>query len=82
MDLTKEKIIIAILLALLIWFGTTIVLLENYHYASQLGFCQEYDLDLVGRDECLEKVETRTSWIWHLLYGLRILQEFKTPSVS
>ncbi len=73
MKLTKEKIIIAVLLVILIWFCTAIVRLENYHYAVQVGFCQEYsNLDLVKKDECLNKTETRTNWTWHLLYGLKI----------
>ena len=73
MKLTVEKIIIGILFLLLIWFGATIVRLENYHYAVQVGFCQEYS-NLDGKkEECLNKAETRTSWMWHLLYGLKIL---------
>ncbi len=73
MKLTKERIIIGILLALLVWFGAAIIRLENYHYAVQVGFCQEYNnLDGIKIDECLSKTETRTSWIWHLIYGLKI----------
>lgn len=69
-----ERIIIAVLLILLIWFGAAIVRLENYHYASQTGFCRELNVDekLSERENCLNSVQTRTSFVLHLFYGLRI----------
>jgi len=74
--MNKEKIIVVILLILMIWFGFTIVRLENFHYASQVGFCNEFlgieNLSL--KNNCLEKTQTRTNSFWHLLYGLRILK--------
>ena len=63
--------IIVVLLSLLIWFGSAIVKLENYHYAVQVGFC--IDMGLEERDACLKNQETRTNPLWHLLYGLGIL---------
>ncbi len=67
-----EKIIILTLSLLLVWFGATIVRLENYHYAVQTGFC--IDASIEQRDSCLNKTETRTSSLWHLLYGLQIIK--------
>ena len=69
-------IIIIIALILLFWFGATIVRLENYHYAVQVGFCDEFSgvENLTKRDQCLNKVQTRTNPIWHLFYGLRIFK--------
>lgn len=69
-----EKIIIVVLGLLIVWFGATIVRLENYHYAIQVGFCQEYHLPDKGEhDACLNGKKTRTSWVFHLLYGLGVL---------
>ena len=71
--MTKNMVIL-LLSAMLVWFGTAIVRLENYHYASMLGMCGEVKpLLLVQREECLMAKQTRTSPIYHLLYGLRIL---------
>ena len=63
---------ILILLVLLYWFGSTIVELENYGYASTIGMCSEFANPL-ERVECLQNTETRTHWIFHLLYSLNIL---------
>lgn len=72
--MNTEKIIIIILLVLLFWFGATIIRLENYHYAVQVGFCEEYsELEkLTQKDQCLNKVQTRTNPLYHLIYGLKI----------
>ena len=70
-----KNIIIFVLTTMLVWFGTTIVRLENYHYASRMGFCQEYQIPLENqaRNKCLSEKQTRTNPIWHLLHGLRIV---------
>ena len=64
--------IIIILGALLVWFGSIIVELENYKYASMLGFCSEIQLPHM-RHECLLNTETRTHWIGHLIYALGLM---------
>lgn len=70
-------IIIAVLVAALAWTGAAVVRLENYRYANFLGSCSQYNIadptQRIAREVCLDKQETRTSWAWHLLYGLRIL---------
>lgn len=70
-----KKIIIIILLFLLVWFGLVIVRLENYHYASQVGFCDEFSglENLIQKDNCLNDAQTRTNSFWHIIYGLGIL---------
>ena len=71
--MTKNVIISALILTLL-WFGSAIVRLERYHYASTLGMCGQVDpAGLGSREECLSETETRTSPIYHLLYGLNLL---------
>lgn len=70
----SKNLTIALLAAILVWFGTAVVRLEQYHYASMLGMCGPIDpLTLVKRELCLQKAETRTSPFYHLLYGLRVL---------
>ena len=71
----KKNVIIIALAAMLVWFGTTIVRLENYHYANQMGFCQEYEIPLESRarNKCLDERQTRTNPVWHLLHGLLII---------
>ena len=73
--MTKERILIAVMAVIIIWFATAIVRLESYHYASQVGMCDKLLAPdkLVERDQCLSTTETRTNPFWHLLYGLRIL---------
>ena len=61
--------VIFILLGMLFWFGKTIVRLENYHYASQVGMCGEYN-SLIERGNCLSTIETRTNPFWHLYSAL------------
>jgi hypothetical protein len=71
----KERILIAILLVLILWLTSAVIRLENYHYAVQVGLCDEiHGLDqLIEKDKCLNAAQTRTHSFWHLLYGLRIL---------
>lgn len=65
---------IAVLLAINIWFGAAIVRLENQRYALSLDLCSGSTPEkLLQQHECLAKVRTRASPIWHLLYGLRLL---------
>ena len=69
-----KNVVILALVAALVWFGTAIIRLERYHYASMLAMCGPIDpLDLGKRDACLQKAETRTSPVYHLLYGLDLL---------
>jgi len=70
-----KNVIIFTLAAMLVWFGATIVRLENYYHANQMGYCQEYELPLESRarKNCLNAKQTRTNPIWHLVYGLRIV---------
>ena len=73
MKLNIEKIIIVILLIVVVWFGSTIVRLENYHAAVAVGFCQEYKIPDNGEKErCLNSKATSNSWLTSLLRGLNI----------
>lgn len=67
-----KNMIIVVLLGVIVWFGSVIVRLENYRYASLVGMCAE-QANLVERDRCLRSKETRTSPFWHLAYALGFL---------
>ena len=70
-----KNIFIITLLCLCVWMGSRIVVLEKYHYASQLNVCSEYlnPLDIMKREKCLNNQELRIHWIGDLLSGLKIL---------
>lgn len=68
---------IGILFVAVVVLGSTVVRLENYRYANFVGFCSDYDIknpvERINREECLNKTQTRTHSIGHLLYALRII---------
>ena len=70
-------VIIATLTAAVVWMGAAVVRLENYRYANSVGFCTQFDAKApqqrIDRDTCLDRTETRMHWVWHLLYGLKVL---------
>ncbi len=71
----RKNIFIIILLCLIIWLSYSVIKLENYHYANQVGLCLEFEFPQEGLeiDKCLNDSKTRTNPLLHLLYGLRIL---------
>lgn len=66
-----DRIFIFCLLMIIFWMSVNLVRLENYHYGTQVGFCNS--VRLVEKDQCLSDTKTRTNYIWTLLYALRIL---------
>jgi hypothetical protein len=69
-----KNLTIVLLTGMLVWFGTAVVRLEQYHSASMIGMCGPIDsLTLGKRELCLQKANTRTSALDDLLYGLGIL---------
>ena len=70
-------LVILVLLAALVWFGSVIVRLENYRYGNSLGMCAEHGTslveELVARERCLNEASTRTNPLWHLGYALGLL---------
>lgn len=70
----SAKYIIAALLALNLWFAMAIIRIENQRYALSLGMCPtDTPEHLLNHFNCIEKVETRTNPVFHLIYGLGIL---------
>jgi hypothetical protein len=72
-----KNLTIFVLFVLVIWFASTIVRLENINYANDLNMCRAFIPDqpssIAERQKCLSEVQTRASFIWHLLYGLKII---------
>jgi hypothetical protein len=55
--------------------SAALIRLENQRYAMQVGLCEDKVLSIktqqvVWDNACLERVETRTNWLWHLFYAL------------
>jgi hypothetical protein len=69
-----KNVLIAVLLVLVLALSVAVVRLENYHYASQVGMCSEFQtadpLSNGKRHDCLHRQQTRTSPLWHLFYAL------------
>jgi hypothetical protein len=60
-----------------VWLGIAVVKLEKYRYANFVGMCTKYNItdpiQRIQREDCLEKIQTRTHWFWHLIHGLKVL---------
>lgn len=69
-----KNLIIAVLSLALLWFGASLIRVENQRYALELEMCGTLSPEnSVKRFECLETIETRTGPFYHLLYGLGVL---------
>ena len=65
-----------ILIILVVWLSSTVIRLENYHYANVVGMCDKekfsgnYAEKNLKQYRCFETVQTRTHPLWHLYYAL------------
>lgn len=70
-----KNAVIVVLLLLVVWLSATVVRLENFRYATFIGFCSEPTETVpavaLKRYECLKSKETRTNVFWHLFYALK-----------
>jgi hypothetical protein len=66
--MSRERMAIGILLITLIVCGHALVRTENQRYVMFVGMCAN---PAEPKGHCLEKVETRTYWWWHLYYALQ-----------
>lgn len=64
------KVTSGLLAALLLWSCFALVKVENRLYALEVGMCPATPPQLIPDLACLEKIETRTAWWWHLYYAL------------
>jgi hypothetical protein len=69
-----KNAVIVVLLLLVVWLSVIVVRLENFRYATFVGFCSEPTetvlVDPTIRYECLKSKQTRTNALWHLFYAL------------
>lgn len=61
---------IAILVLIAGFLADRVVRLENQRYALFVGICKLDPASPKERWDCLENVQTRTSWFWHLYYAM------------
>jgi len=77
------KIILAVSIAINLWFAAHIVRLEKFHASTMTGSCSEVSLSKEGKlvwvydqrtmYQCLSQQQPRTSELWNLVYGLNLL---------
>lgn len=71
MPLNTWKVLSAVLAVMLLWAGNSLIRVENQRYALTVGMCAPRPPHPVPDMECLEHVETRTDWWWHLYYAMK-----------
>jgi hypothetical protein len=64
-----KNIVIVGLLAMLAFTANRLAEVENQRYALLLNMCPGKH-GLLPDSRCLATVQTRTSWLWNLYYGL------------
>jgi hypothetical protein len=69
-----KNLAIATLVVCVALLAAVVVRLENFHYASVVGMCQQYRADdpaqNAKRHQCLHEASTRTHPVWHLFYAV------------
>jgi hypothetical protein len=83
MPLKLTSVLLALSLAAIVWLTTALVRVENQRYAIVVGMCPTkadtrlpphvqslINAELPPDLDCLAKVQTRTSWMGHVLYAL------------
>ncbi|MGG7581728.1 hypothetical protein [Rhizobium sp. Nf11,1] len=70
-----RTILLLLSVVLNVWLGVTVVRLERFHYASLLGYCEQYGVEntpvvRLQKEKCLDETETRVSPWWHIYYAL------------
>jgi hypothetical protein len=65
---TEMKVVL--LTVLVLFLADRLVRVENQRYALMTGLCEIDHAAPRRLFECLEKAQTRTSWFWHLYYGI------------
>jgi hypothetical protein len=67
------KVLVVVLLVLVGYLADRVVRLENQRYALMVGMCQREIVPGARRVpdfNCLNDVQTRTWWGWHLFYAV------------
>ena len=74
--MTKSQWFLVLTVLVIVWLSASLVRVENQRYAMSIGMCEDKVLLAATQQTswdyaCLSKVETRTSWLWHLFYALK-----------
>jgi len=65
-----KNAIIVVLLVVASVLADRVVREENQRYALVIGMCRMPGPVVLTDFNCLNAVQTRTSWAWHLFYGV------------
>lgn len=66
-----ERIGLIVSILVIVWLSASLVRVENQRYALFVGMCRYAEWPAGPYDiKCLERVQTRTGWYWHLFYAL------------
>jgi hypothetical protein len=68
-----KNALIVVLAGLLVFAAVRLVEIENQRYAMLVGMCPGKLDPSLPDPQCLQTVQTRTSWVWHLAYALKVL---------
>jgi hypothetical protein len=66
----KNVIIAGLILLAIGYLADRLVRIENQRYALYVNLCKFDPANPTVRWNCLEKAQTRTSWLGHLYYAL------------
>jgi hypothetical protein len=72
-SLAAHRVALAAAILLIAWLVMILVRVENERYALSLGMCFDNPNITLPNYECLDGLETRTAWWWHVYYAV---QEF------
>lgn len=62
--------LIPVLILVAGFLADRVVRIENQRYALFVDLCKLDPANPAKRWDCLENVQTRTSWFWHLYYAM------------
>ncbi len=68
---SMKNFLIVALVAVTIILAWRLAEVENQRYALLLNMCPGRVTPSAPDFECLKRVQTRTSWLWNLYYGLK-----------
>lgn len=66
-----ERVALLLAVALICWLVMVLVRVENQRYALSLGMCAGDQQLRMPDFQCLQNVETRTAWWWHVYWAAR-----------
>jgi hypothetical protein len=61
---------IAVLLLLVAFLADRVARIENQRYALSSNICKFDPAKPAVQWDCLEKIQTRSSWLWQLYYAM------------